>query len=426
MPAHNLIPVLFPKAKKDDLYDRINDLIQIYTGDLGNAPSSVEIQEAIDKQQGLCDSTVNPNNRRDCEKKINALEKQKETIEGDETKFDSAGIKERLGKKLNDVESELANDPYSYTEVARQLYRMAFTEMDNILSSVPEENYKNYKDIGSYKNLLEEYKDKAEELNVVSTAMKSGDEDTLRYYGVYYNSNPSGVLSMAIGPTTKKPSGSKATNLKTPEGLPVYLTDPQALDESYAKKVMLGDKEFSYFSVNGSFRVQDPETFNWDSVKKRNVAAASWGDFLQDSKGSKYFVNKEQKLAPVSDDMFTELGGNENKLQKMTSWEEENDLPSLRTSSIQPVTPRLREAMDASSQSEYEAEKIARSPSVRMARFLGMGGLKDTKAPGKGPMPSLEEFKASTSKKYGTEKYLPPREKESVEDRTKSIIESEY
>jgi len=426
MPAHNLIPVLFPKAKKDDLYDRINDLIQIYTGDLGNAPSSVEIQEAIDKQQGLCDSTINPNNRRDCEKKINTLEKQKETIEGKETKFDSVGVKEFMEKKLSDAESMFANDPYSYTEATRQLYRTAFTQMDELLAGVPEENYGNYTNIADYKNLLEGYKEKAEELSVVSTAMKSGDEKLLGYYGVYYNSNPSGVLSMTIGPTTKKPSGSKATNLKTPEGLPVYLTDPQALGESYAKKVMLGDKEFSYLSVNGSFRVQDPETFNWDSVKKRNVAAASWGDFLQDSKGSKYFVNKEQKLAPVSDDMFTELGGNENKLQKMTSWEEKNDLPSLRTSSIQPVTPKLQEAMEASSQSEYEAEKIARSLSVRMARFLGMGGLKKTKAPGKGPMPSLEEFKASTKKKYGTEKYLPPREGESVEDRTKSIISSKY
>ena len=79
MPSFNLTPILFPKPKKDDVYDMLKDFLQIKEkefaidegGDIKNPASYdplIKEYEAI-----VNDPSIGANDRRDAQKKINDL-----------------------------------------------------------------------------------------------------------------------------------------------------------------------------------------------------------------------------------------------------------------------------------------------------------------------------------------------------------------
>lgn len=334
MPGLNMLKILYPSRKIDDLYDRMSDFVTIVLKGKGVAPTSEDLEVAAEEQWNICSMLSDPNKQRECMKKALGYEQDVVEIMAKEKKLGAANVEVFIKQKMSDAESLFANDPFSFVEASRGLYRKAFEDMSALLDAIPERNYKNYTDIDKFTNLLKKYKEEAEDLATLSNAMKSQNEKALNYFGIAYNPSPAGIISTKAFPTYKMPSGAKPTNLKTPEGLPVYIIDPKPFDESPFKKVRLGNLEFRYIGATKMFRAGDIQNFNWDLLGKREVSTVSWGDYLQDSQGIKYFVTKEGKLAPVSDEVFSELGGTENRIQKMTSWEEKYDLPQLRTKPI--------------------------------------------------------------------------------------------
>ena len=420
MPGRNLMPILFPQKKKtDDVADMLNDLVDILVKGYGSAPSSEQIDVAIAQQEAAC-AGLTGNKLRTCIKKILDLKKQKEVIGQTEKKIGAVRVGNQIESKLTDLEYAFANDPYHYIDGKRILYRQASYQMDKILQEMPEENYKNYTDIQDFINLAGKYETEAADMNEILTAMKAQNEDYLKYAGIFYKVSPKGeVKEMSVGFSATSPSNSIRTNIKTPEGLPVYIINPKAPDEvGVVYEVNLGRNKFTHLSALNRFDTPEPDKFDWSQVKHREITSAAWGEFLKDNSGQKYFITKDLKAAPVNDDVFRELGGNETKLQKVSGWEEENILPKITTNPIKLPTPKLEESIRQSIQSEYEAEKAKRQYGVITPALKLFG-----KIPA---MPTREEIEARIRGKYGISRYLPLKEKEAIRGRTEEIFKGGY
>jgi len=419
MPTFNMTPILFPKKKKDNIADMLNDFVDILVKSYGTAPSSEQMDVAIVQQEASC-AGLTGNQLRTCIKKVLDLKKQKENIEQKEKEIGTERIKNKIESKLTDLEYAFTNDLYHYVDGKRILYRQAAYQMDKILQEMPEENYKNYKDIQAFIGLAEKYDTEAAEMNEILTAMKEQNEDYLKYAGVFYEVSPKGkVKDMSVGFTASPPPNSVRTNIKTPEGLPVYIINPKAPEEiGVTYEANLGRNKFRYLKAIGRFDTGEPDKFDWTQVKHRSVSSIKWGEFAKDNTGQLYFATKEGKLAPVTEDVFRELEGNENKIQKMSSWEEKNILPKATTNPIKLPTPKLEEAIRGTITAEYEAEKAKREYGV-ITPVLRLFGVIPT-------MPTREEVEARIRGRYGIRRYLPSREKEAIRGRTEEISKGEY
>jgi len=419
MAGRNMLKILYPSSKKDNLYDQLKDFVEIFNNSLGNNPSSSQVQEVANKQWDVCEMITDPAKHRECVKKAQSYDKEVEKIQQKEKVLGSADIEKFIQQKLNDAGHLFVNDVFSYTEAARGIYRKAFNDMSKILDSIPSRDYGNYTDLDKFEKLIKQYQDKAQELTEMSNVMKGGDSEKLKYYGVFYNTTPNGVMNMSVGSSANQPSGAKPTNIKTQEGLPVYLIDPKPLETGPMKKAIFGGKEFTYLGATGTFQVGNPDEFNWDDVKKRNVATGlSWGDFAEDSTGNRYFVTENGNLAPVDKDVFRELGGTDEKLYKMSSWEEQNNLPNLLTNPITPMRPQLKSALEEEIFGLYDLAKAREKAKFTSPSFW---------FPWVEPKVPVEPFvQQLTQLRMGVKRFLPPTQKESIQQRTHKIIRGEF
>ncbi|GAH10910.1 unnamed protein product [marine sediment metagenome] len=79
MPTFNLTPILFPKPKKDDVYDMLKDLLQIqekqFAIDEGGTIDNPATYDPLIKQYETIanDPTISANDRRDAQKMLNNL-----------------------------------------------------------------------------------------------------------------------------------------------------------------------------------------------------------------------------------------------------------------------------------------------------------------------------------------------------------------
>ena len=220
---------------------------------------------------------------------------------------------------------------------------------------------------------------------------------------------------MSVGRTSEKPAKSVQTNLKTPQGLPVFFIDPNPADESpVTQEITFAGNRFR--KVRGRYSMREPDKFDWANVTHRAISGRKWGDFVKDSGDQLYFVTQEGKFAPTTEDVFNELG--RGQVQTISPEEEEEDLPLLITKPIKLPSPRLEEAMRQSIEGQYQAEKERYVAEKEYKGWLGPFGLFAKK-----PIaPVREDIEAGIRGRYGVGRYLPPREKEAIGKRTEEII----
>ena len=419
MPSRNLLQILYPKPGISDLYNKVTDLIQTNLLSKGTAPSTLDLQESIKANQTLLNNLPDGNQKREVAKNIERLKNQQSTIQVQQGKLGMDNLEKDIESALTDASEAFANDPFSYVEAIRGVYRKAIMVMDNTLGSIPEKNYSNYTDINRFNEKHQEYTNKLNyELNDLSNAMKKQDSNSLKFYGVYYSPSSNGFLNMSVGLSKNKPSNSKSAGIKTAEGLPVYFVDPKPLDDTSMKTLSFGNSSFRYISALQSFQKENTGEFDWSSVKKKSSVFTSWGDFIKDSSGNKYFTMKDGSLAPISDEMTKQLGGDDSKFQNMTSDEESNWLPSVKKSSVAPWTAGLEKMLQESVTLEERSQEMG----TYGGAFTSLNRLFGREAQPQ----KREEIEKEFRGKYSIEKFLPPKEKAATQERTKEIFKSEF
>jgi len=415
MPTFDLRQILYPRPKKDNLAKQMKDLISVFLSSK-DAPSSEDYEKAIDMQEDILNQTTNETDRIKIQKEINRLEQELRDVMIKEATLDIANLEKLEAEKISEAEEKFANSPYDYVEAMWGFYRKMYDAMEKMKEEIPERTWNNFKDIDKFEEIKNNYKTRAEDLSGFRTAIREKNETELKYYGIFYNSSSKGIINIWAGPTAKQPSGYKSTNLKSLQGIPVYIFDPKPLSETSLKRINFGNQELIYVPTLGKFHSFDVKGFSWESVKKKNALTTGWGDFLVDSRGDKYFVGEGSKFVPISDEQFVELGGKTEKLQRMTKEEEFEILPTRMTTPIEPMRDKIKKYMEESVFMGWEAEKAAEKAKFPAAIF-----------PWAKPKPPVMPFAKQLAKaRLGVKRILPPREKEAIIEREAQILKGEF
>jgi hypothetical protein len=109
---------------------------------------------------------------------------------------------------------------------------------------------------------------------------------------------------------------------------------------------------------------------------------------------------KDGSLAPISDEMTKQLGGDDSKFQNMTSDEESNWLPSVKKSSVAPWTAGLEKMLQESVTLEERSQEMGtgRGAFTSLSRLFGREAQPQRR----------EEIEKEFRGKYSIEKFLPP------------------
>lgn len=366
MPTFNLSPILFPKPKKDDVYDMLKDLLQIkekelaiYEGGEINNPSSYDV--LIKEYQAIVnDPTIDVNDRRDAEKQLNSLIiKQQKTGLDRRKDMDAGDLKQMVQQDLRELEFEYPGNPIAYSAGAMMKYQDVLygtTEWEG-LNQIIDILEHNYIDTTSLKNYQQEVLDELAKYSDIVDAYERGDMQRLSEYAVVYTPYANKVKAMKIifkGDTD--PSHSQKTNLRysrdlagnlavVPDdgvnGMQVYFVRANAVQGENYK---FANSDFTY-GVTG-WETGDAATFNYQNVKHAPFHSMPSGSFVKDSKDRLYYVNRDRSLWPVRNDaQKEELGFAEDKVYNLSPDEEINTLPGVLDHTKYPVIERYnREA----------------------------------------------------------------------------------
>ncbi|MBZ9572996.1 hypothetical protein KJA17_02360 [Patescibacteria group bacterium] len=366
MPAFNLTPILFPKPKRDDVYDMLKDLLQIQEkqfaieegGEIYN-PSSYD---ALIKEYEMIvnDPTISANDRRDAQKQLNSLMIKKLKTDLDRKKdMDAGDLKQMVQQDLRELEFEFPGNPIAYSVGAMTKYQDVLygTAERNGLNQLIDILEHNYIDTTSLKEYQQQCLEELSKYSDIVDAYERGDMERLSEYAVIYTPYAGKVKAMRIifrGDTD--PSHSQPTNLRysrdlagnlavVPDtganGMQVYFVRANAIQgETYR----FGNSDFTYGVVG--WETKDTATFNYQNIKHAPLHSLPSGSFVKDSKDRLYYVNRDRSLFPVRNDAHKEeLGFAEDKIYHLSPDEEINTLPGVIDHTKYPIMERYnREA----------------------------------------------------------------------------------
>ena len=410
MPTFNLSPILFPKPKKDDVYDMLKDLLQIkekelaiYEGGEINNPSSYDV--LIKEYEAIVnDPTIDADDRRDAQKMLdNIIIKKLKTDLARKKDMDAGDLKQMVQQDLRELEFEFPGNPIAYsvgamTKYQDVIYGTAEQEGLNQLIDILEHNYI---DTTSLKNYQREVLDELSKYSDIVDAYEGGDMDRLSEYAVVYTPYAGKVKTMNIifkGDTD--PSYSQKTNLRysrdlagnlavTPDtggstGMQIYFVRANA---SMGDKYSFGNSNFDYGVVG--WETKDITTFDYGNIKHAPLHSLPSGSFAKDSKDRLYYVNRDRSLFPVRNDaQKKELGFAEDKVYNLSPDEEINTLPGVIDHTKYPIMERYNREVSMSDFNYWQSTIEELEPSARkIAGAVDIGLIKAKElikeAPGK-------------------------------------------
>lgn len=371
----DLTPILFPKPKKDDVYDMLKDLLQIQEkqfaidegGEIYN-PSSYDV--LIKQYESVVnDPTISADDRRDAQKQLNSLTIKKLKTDLDRKEdMDAGDLKQMVQQDLRELEFEFPGNPIAYsagamTKYQDVLYGTAEWEGLNQLIDVLEHNYIDTTSLKNYQQeVLDELSKYSDIVDAYEMFLQDPEESLKRLseYAVVYTPYANKVKAMNIifkGDTD--PSHSQKTDLRyspqITEGEKIVLTtvpDAQGGMQIYfvranavqGEKYKFANSEFTY-GVTG-WEAKDIVTFNHKNIKHAPLHSMPSGSFVKDSKDKLYYVNRDRSLSPVRNDAHKEeLGFMEDKVYHLSPDEEINVLPGVIDHTTYPIMERYnREA----------------------------------------------------------------------------------
>jgi len=390
MPTFNLTPILFPKPKKDDVYDMLKDLLQIKEkqfaidegGEINNPASYDPLIAQYEKI--VNNPTIDANDRRDAQKIINDLTIKKLKADLDKKKdLDADDLKQSITQDLRELEFEFPGNPISYSTGAMMKYndllygtseREGLNQLIDILKS-------NYIDTSS----LESYRDESlEELSKYSDivdAYETGDMTRLSEYAVVYTPYGGKVKAMKIifrGDTD--PSHSQKTNMRfsrdvagnlviTPDvgeasGMQVYFVRANA---QMGDKYQFANSEFKYGVIG--WETKDSAAFDYKKIKHAPLHSLPSGSFIKTSNDKLYYVNRDRSFFPVQEQHKEELGFSEDKVYNLSPDEEMNILPGAIDHSTFPIIERYNREASKSDFNYWQAfEKELGPAEVKVAK----------------------------------------------------------
>lgn len=400
MPTFNLAPILFPKPKKDDVYDMLNDLLQIKEKQFaidegGTINNPVSYDPLIAEYERIAnDPTMNANDRRDAEKKMNDLMIKKLKADLDQKKqLDAGDLKQMVNQDLRELEFEFPGSPIAYATGAMMKYndvlygtseREGLNQLIEILKS-------NYTDTSK----LEIYRDEClEELSKYSDIMDAyeiGDMTRLSEYAVVYTPYAGKVKAMQIifrgnvdpnhsQPTDLRYSRDLAGNLAiVPDtgeanGMQVYFVRANV---TQGDKYTFGNQQFT-LGVNSRWEAENPAAFDYKRVKHAPLHSIPSGSFVKDSKDKLFYVNRDRSFYPVRDIHKEELGFTEDKVYNLSPDEEINLLPGAIDRTVFPVMERYNREVSMSDFDYWRTFREELGPSARKLAGAADIGLQKT------------------------------------------------
>lgn len=392
MPTFNLSPILFPKPKKDDVYDMLKDLLQIkekqFAIDEGGEINNPASYDPLIKQYEaiINDPSIDADDRRDAEKQMNSLIINKLKTDLDQKKrLDAGDLKQMVTQDLRELEFEFPGNPIAFSTGAMMKYndvlygtseREGLNQLIEILKS-------NYVDTTS----LENYRDECiEELNKYSDIMDAyevGDMSRLSEYAVVYTPYAGKVKAMSIiFKGTTDPSHSQKTNMiysrdlagnlamipsdGDANGMQVYFVRANA---TMGDRYNFGNSEFNY-GVTG-WETKDAATFDYRKIKHAPLHSLPSGSFVRDSKDKLFYVNRDKSFYPVQEKFKEELGFAEDKVYNLSPDEELNVLPGAIDHTTFPVIERYNREASMNDFNFWQTFKEELGPSARKIAQAG-------------------------------------------------------
>lgn len=393
MPAHNLIPILFPKPKKDNIYDMLKKLSDIKEREVaieqGGDINAETYQTFADDWDKISNDPNLSSDKRLNAKKI-ARDYELKSIKAALTQvkdLDEKGMDWMLTQDLRNVEFSLPENPYAFAQEAQiQIKRFLEGEGDEDGLNQRIETLREYGDERGVRK-LEEYRDKLEfeELDKyarIQTGFEEKDYDLLSRYAIvyspFYKGKTKNVRIVELSSTSPK----ERTNLKfliDEDDNPITSAEQgmtmcfDGIIPSSGEKVNFAGIEFDYLGEMG-FTTSNPESFDYQRIKHSTVGDAKAGMFVEDSHNKLFYVNKDLTYSPIKrEEWKEELGFSEDKVYKLSPREELNTLPGAISSLPMPILERYNREAEMSDFNYWEAFKEELEPTVRkrVPEFLG-------------------------------------------------------
>jgi len=446
MPTFNLTPILFPKPKKDDVYDMLKDLLQIkekqFAIDEGgeiNNPSSydplIKEYEAI-----VNDPSIRANDRRDAQKQLNNLMIKKLKTDLDKKKqIDAGDLKQMVNQDLRELEFEFPGNPIAYATGAMMkykdvLYGTAEREGLNQLIDIFEHNAIDTTSLREYQLVCQEELSKFSD---IMDAYETGDMNRLSEYAVVYTPYAGKVKAMQIifrgdtdpnhsQPTDLRYSRDVAGNLVVapdtgkPDGMQIYFVRANA---AMGDKYNFGNSSFVY-GVTG-WETKDAAAFDYGKIKHAPLHSLPSGSFVRDSKDKLYYVNRDRSFYPVRDIYKEELNFSEDKVYNLSPDEEINILPGAIDHTTFPVFERYSREEIQGDVNFWQSMKEGWTPATKKV----FGALEETFV-----QPAVKSFAESfkrLGKSFGLQPEKPSWEPKEVKpikliEESKSFITKSY
>ena len=391
MPTFNLTPILFPKPKKDNVYDMLKDLLQIQEKQFaidegGEIQNPASYDPLIEKYEVITnDPTISANDRRDAQKMLNTLTIRKLKTDLDQKKrLDAGDLKQMVNQDLRELEFEFPGNPIAYSTGAMMkyndiLYGTAEWEGLNQLISILETNAVDVTELRAYQLVCQEELSKYSD---IMDAYETGDMNRLSEYAVVYTPYAGKVRAMRIifkGDTD--PSHSQKTNLRysrdvagnlamvsdtgEPAGMQVYFIRANA---TMGDKYSFGNSNFVY-GITG-WETKDSAVFDYKKIKHAPLHSVPSGSFVKDSKEKLYYVNRDRSFHPVGERHKEELGFAEDKVYHLSPDEEINLLPGAIDHSTFPVMERYNREASMSDFSYWSAFGKELGKEIKKPSFL--------------------------------------------------------
>jgi len=379
MPTFNLTPILFPKPKKDELYDMLKDLLDVKEREMaieqgGEIFNPASYNLLIKQWEQIAnDPTISENRRRDARKKIKDLEIKQIKTELDRKKeIDSGDLRQSIEQDLRELEFEFPENPIAYATGALNKYQDVLYGTDDKMGlydliDVLQNHYVDTTQLESFKMEAEEELNKYAD---ILDAYERGDMSRLNEYAVLYTPHAGRTKAMRIihkGSTD--PSHSQPTNLKFSrgtagnlltvsdenDGLQIYLIRANAIA---GDKYIFGNSEFEYEGMGGRWVVSKPELFDFKRIKHSPLHALPSGNFVKDSKGRLFYVNQDRTFSPIKNEKWKEeLGFQEDKVYHLSPSEEINTLPGATINIPLPIMERYNREAETSKFDMWQAFK---------------------------------------------------------------------
>lgn len=366
----DLTPILFPKARKDNIYDMLKKLSSINERENaieqgGDASADFYQREASKWDKIANDPSYSSAERLDAEKtargfQLKGIKEAMATIK----KIDSKGMDWVLTQDLREIEFSSPEDPWAFSKAAE-------IQIKRLLEGEGDENglNQNIEDIRKYEGdeavvTLELYRDKLENEELdkyvrIQRAFEEGDYDLLNRYGVVYDPFAKGKTKN-VRIVELSELGSKARQMKTnlkfslDENGELITSTEQGMaicfdgDYESGRKFYFNGVEFDFLQ-NMGFTATNPENFNHQTIKHSTVGDIEPGMFPLDSRNQLYFVNKDRTMSPIKrEEWKEELGFSEDKVYKLSPKEELNTRAGVVSELPFPISERYNKQSEMS------------------------------------------------------------------------------